>query len=496
MKIYRLLIRLSLILSTSSVFASYGKDLEAYKALIDKIHPRAYQFTDEASFLDYYKNLEERADKLEKREFILELARLNGLLHCSHSKVRIPADYMHSISREDVFFPNVLVINEALELRDMTSAPDDGRRIISINGMSSENVVRNLLKQSSYDGENFLYAIDNLNESMPLALFFLFGAVPSFKVTVAAHNEKVQTYDLKSISLDEVAIKRDIKASLDHPSLKVLIFKGKSTAFIKVKSFFVDKAGFNSELKKIFQEIKRLKIRRIIIDLRDNHGGDIENAASLFSFITRKPVLFEFLAYVKKTWDYGRSNLLAINGKRVNKTNIKRINEYIKSYFNPSSHNHLLESSNLPINRFIMPLPQSFEGDVFLLINSNSRSTASLFASFFKSHQRGLILGEQSGGGSHSHNGNIIFTYRLSQSGILIELPLVHLRYKFFDKLESRKDSNDSVYGVQPDIVLPEAKVSELNAKGISKSVEAVLSYVDKHSKKKPRRSEVKPHGN
>lgn len=104
MKIYRLLIRLSLILSTSSVFASYGKDLEAYKALIDKIHPSPYQFTDEASFLDYYKNLEERADKLEKREFILELARLNGLLHCSHSKVRIPADYMHSISREDVFF--------------------------------------------------------------------------------------------------------------------------------------------------------------------------------------------------------------------------------------------------------------------------------------------------------------------------------------------------------------------------------------------------------
>lgn len=452
--------------------------------MIDRLHPNPYQFKDKAFFLHQYNSLEKRIDKLDKREFAMELARLNAFLHCSHSKIRIPGEYINFIGKQSVFFPEPLSINAKLELIYKPGKSRKLTKLLSINEIPSDDIVRKLLKYSSYDGHNHLFALSKLNDAMPLALYFLFGPLPSFKIKAFNVSGNIETFSIKAKSLIDILQTYPEEKSKQFKAIRVFIFKSKSLAMIKIRSFVLDQKGFDHEMTRVFGGLKQLNINHLVIDLRDNEGGDIHNASILYSYLAQKNQRFEFDAYVKKTWQYGKENLVAINGRRANKKTYNDLVDYMNINFKSSKMKDLfLESSKLSFNRMITPKPNVFRGDVSLLINSNSRSTASLFAAFFKSRRRGLIFGKQSGGYALSHNGNIMLTFKLHHSGLIVELPLVYLKYKFLDQLAIEEGFKGTLGGVKPDIFLSQVDTKSKSSESIDMSVQKVIAYIFRSTK-------------
>lgn len=122
-----------------------------------------------------------------------------------------------------------------------------------------------------------------------------------------------------------------------------------------IKSFYYyyTDGKFYSYIDKAFEEIKNNNIQSLILDLRSNTGGDLHCTSHLFSYLELKPV--PFLA--KTAFGY--------------------------------------EDLARPIP---LAAKNSFHGKLFVLINGGCFSATSYICSLLKFHNRGLFIGEPTGG--------------------------------------------------------------------------------------------------
>lgn len=124
------------------------------------------------------------------------------------------------------------------------------------------------------------------------------------------------------------------------------------TAIVKIKTFYFGGAldPFTEFLEEVFSKIKKDGIENLILDLRDNGGGDPVLAARLFAYIAHKPEI-----YFEECDGYGQ----------------------LKSPV-ALAENH-------------------FSGNVFTLINGGGFSTAGHIVALINYHKIGTIVGSELG---------------------------------------------------------------------------------------------------
>jgi len=166
------------------------------------------------------------------------------------------------------------------------------------------------------------------------------------------------------------------------------------------------KENFTVFLDTSFTELMHKKIEKLIIDLRDNGGGDDTNGALLYSYLTAKP----FPYYT------------SLNS---NKKEVK-------------------DHPNLTIQQ---PKENNFKGKVEFLISGKSFSGAAEFSSIAKSNSRGLFIGEETGGGYYGNTSGSKITLILPNSKIRVNIPLY--KYVMAVKKSQYKDR-----GIIPDYTI------------------------------------------
>jgi C-terminal processing protease CtpA/Prc len=134
-----------------------------------------------------------------------------------------------------------------------------------------------------------------------------------------------------------------------------------STALLTIKDLHNDvlKDTYHQSCKKTFaayfKSFKESKTKNLVIDLRDNQGGDIENGEELLSYLLDNP-------------------------------------------FN------ILEKG--PTSGIINPKENAFSGKVFVLINGGSFSNSGIISSYLQKVKRAVFIGEEAGGNRAVLNGN------------------------------------------------------------------------------------------
>ena len=94
------------------------------------------------------------------------------------------------------------------------------------------------------------------------------------------------------------------------------------------------------------------------------------------------------------------------------------------------------------------PLPKTFSGKLFVLINGGSFSNSGIFCSVLKEHKRAYFIGEETGGSEFVICG-AARSLSLPNTGIQALLPQLQFQIKAYEK--------DSLHGVKPDLtIVPE----------------------------------------
>ncbi|MBV7537506.1 S41 family peptidase [Duganella sp. sic0402] len=175
-----------------------------------------------------------------------------------------------------------------------------------------------------------------------------------------------------------------------------------------------------------FAELNHRHIARLVIDIRNNEGGDDAIGAELLSWLIRSPltyvsdqsvttyerVPYKFARFLD-TWDFGFFDRTG---------QVDRISEGPQAgrwRFRPSAQQA----------RTIAPRAQRYAGKAWLLIGPENSSATFLLAQLVKQSGAAVLAGQPTGGNLRGLNGGQLAWVTLPNSGVAVDIPLLATSY-------------------------------------------------------------------
>jgi C-terminal processing protease CtpA/Prc len=233
-------------------------------------------------------------------------------------------------------------------------------------------------------------------------------------------NGKIQTVTVKGMKQKDVLTtfqKRYPELNKTQPPLSfhdvegvpVLTIRTFGSRALKREGF--DYPGF---LRNTFQELVDKNSPSLIIDLRDNGGGDDAFGKILFAHLTDKEYRYYAALEVKNnTFDFLKYTNLPREEWTFPENRIKK-NE--RGWYDVLGH------PNLGVQK---PIPPIYKGKVFVLINGRSFSATGETTSLMHCHKKAVFVGEECGSGYYGNTSGFMVVVNLPNSGIGVSVPLV-----------------------------------------------------------------------
>ncbi len=224
----------------------------------------------------------------------------------------------------------------------------------------------------------------------------------------------------------------------------------KTVAYLKIKNF--RKGDYKEVFKEYFKKIDSAKIKHLIIDVRDNLGGKVDEIADLYSYLTTEN--FQFTRPSKMTkpnsWTYpifhNKSVIIKIltpllypTAKVMQLFKVKRIDNAPHFTFKSAK---IME----PKKEF------NFNGKVYVLINGTSFSSSCVLSNNLQATHKAMLVGTETGGAYNSTVAGMFALLELPNSKNIVRTGLMVLDTPYKTKPDG--------YGVKPDKYI---KVTDLN---------------------------------
>lgn len=464
-------------------------DLSVLQTAWTSLHPGLYRFNTPEQIQSYFASLNNRCGKpMDERKFYILLAQLAEKIKCGHTYLnplnldkatqqRILPERVIPVFFEVVDGKKFIITHNVSGIDAMTR----GDEITAINNIPVRRIIDSLLTVSRSDGRNALgKKLNNINETPDEAesyslfdIFFpLFFPYEGEIMTITVSEKK------KSVGLG-VSLGKDVRDVEVYPvtlAERVMLYTkqfgrvpagelswdykmlDKETAYMKFGTFAFWNSKFDTKryIDSIFLDLsKRPSIKNLVVDIRNNEGGD-NSGDYILSYLTTKKigcddpdrrcyrylVVPDSIAGHLDTWD----------------NSFKRPKDPAKFTLNELGL-YEQKAGSEPCD-YIEPKPYVFTGNKYLLTNAKNSSAGYEMARNFRRAGLGTIIGETTGGSQQGINGGEFFFLTLPESKFEIDLPLI---YNYHAGKEDK--------GIDPDA---EVKTSQ---KDIDKNRDAQLDY-------------------
>jgi hypothetical protein len=425
------------------------EDLEHLYKTLQAAHYNLYVFTPKSTFDKKYetiqKQLTDSLTQFQVYKLFQSFAVIAKIGHCRMNYSTLFSSYDSYVRKGGRIFPLDVFIEKG-EIKVMGNYSgnqniEPGDKILHFNKKPGAIVLADVKNYISGEGDYIKNSIIELF-SFPCMLWFAYGEIPSFKLTVKKKNGKLLTLIINA-EADSVIQQRKQQGTsiIDNKRVFNII---DSVAYLKPGPFynnsggkFLDKQEYIHFIDSAFREIKRQKAHSLIVDLRNNPGGDNSFSDPMIAYFADKP--FKFCSkYYLKTSDtlkefWVKDVPLSFEG--VLEPEIERMQKAI-----------LAKPSGSIFEYTIMHYPprsdtMKFNGTVYGLINRHSYSNATATAAIIQDYGFGTLLGEETSDLPTSYASIANFA-----------LPNTQLRVEYPKGYFIRPSGDKSLKGVVPDI--------------------------------------------
>jgi len=406
-------------------------DINFINNLLEKEHPNLYRYVSKAVFKKKIDSLKRSINKpltnVALRNAILSVLTTIGNGHLSLlinvSNAEATAARTATLKTYPIERFNYQVLQGRLFISGATE-PDamiaPGAEILSINGITATKMLADFFTVIPSDGYNQSLKIHLLNQGLIPDLFTQFYGREeslSFRIKVNDSTRLVKVNAVpvrKAIPFKTGNVVSNFKLLPNASAyLKVEAFNempyGAAGEMTGLKPFTVSATNSQSPYLSLFQRLSSSGTTSLILDLRNNMGGEYLTAAHLFSYLINRPSLF-----AKVPED-------VLNNK------LKTPDQRLKY------------GSATPV----IPQPLRFKGTLYVLINGGTFSAASLLAANLQAMGRAVIIGEESGGGRNYLTGGLITEAIVPNSHLILRFGNIAMETPLLQKTEGR--------GVMPD---------------------------------------------
>ncbi len=396
----------------------YQDDFKQMVELLRTKHPQPYEFIPEDSLTNMAKiQYDKITDSTKISEFLWLCEAVVSAINCGHTDMLGPN---YSKLPQSQFFPvNVYYFDSKLYVtntRENTDKLSPGDEILSINGIKSETIQKEMFQHLSSDGDgthkNRKYELTNFNFSWLCPLFFNY---PDYYLLTVKRKENVE--EIKLGRETEFKPNKSFLYTSDSP-LCFDINEEKNAAIITIRSF--DYYGkqisvFKSFIDDCFHQINENNIENLIIDLRHNGGGEPACSSYLLEHITKQPFTY--------------------------------FQDDVKGYSK--------------LKKTIQPNPNGFKNKPYVLTDGMCFSSTGHFCSIIKEKGWAILVGDETGG-----------TYSCNDFGKFYTLDNTDLKIRVATRtVKTTATTLSNLHGIAPDYyVMP-------NMNNILMNTDTVMNY-------------------
>jgi hypothetical protein len=419
--------------------AELREDLTLLRSALEEGHPGLYTYTAKPEFDTLFDRALQSLDRpMTEAAFVRVLMPLIARIGCGHT------DLIRSRAFEDAerdVFPMevALLQGRCYVVRDWrVTAPLPARtELLGIDGMPIKDVCNRLRGDIGRDGHNETFPDVFLGRRFKRSYYESFGSKPELEVQAREPGGPVKTVRVPTMSRAQMRVRAGTLKSLGdvgiRDAVRFRILAG-GVGYIGVSEFV---AFHKDSIARMFRDLERDRVDKLIVDLRGNPGGQDENLQYLASFLVDRPyVWFQRqmvrsrgpYTFQKDTENYAADDTLNAGYQPV----AGKAGFYVfPDTLRPGSQYH-------------------YDGDLVVLTDGWTFSAAAAFAGLLHRQGRAVLVGEETGGGYYELNAERFPILRLRHVPLTVRIPLVKI--VLTDEVDPRMPVG---HGVVPDHVVP-----------------------------------------
>lgn len=435
------------------------KDFATLRYHIDSIHAGLYAYSDKVTLEKSYEKVETSLNQpMTHIEFFRKLTPLLSVIKNGHTEIYPSKTFLNASAKEVPRFPFDLYLDRdtLFVWRNMSGEENIPSRsaLLTINGESTREILDDFKKNITRDGDNPTLPDTEANSAFKTYYGWHKGFPKTYEIEYLSPNGSIKIETIRGIPLDSISrvrkrrygpLPRSFWAS-KVPALGLQI-EG-DVAVMTLKTFgksYVRKTGQKKFYKESFEKIVSTGVNHLILDLRNNGGGDPEPTIELFSHLYDQPFTF-YKRLTTATKKIPEKKLYSDNIGLIHLLTALKLRKK-EGYYEVKGVAGLKESK---------PAKNIFKGKVYTLTNARSFSATGEMTAILKDANRCLFIGEEPGGNPNQNASGVMLTLNLPNTGVRAILPLVLFEMNVAFKNNARGVIPDHIIKPTIDDVLAE----------------------------------------
>lgn len=429
------------------------EDIDEFATILNKAHPSLYAYIEQEEFkrlTDSVKN--SITGNISQRQLFNLLWIIDNRIGCAHSSIYLPDATQEKLAEQPFFFPYpVTLVEDSLLVNVEGYEVPQGARILAINGVQIDSILRHLAVYSSTDGVRPAIQQNLAIKEFGYNYYMYYGPEKSFSIQYRESGRReLITKTVNAVTLNRLGQRINSEQyyrDATDVNYDFSLEEEAGYALLTLRTFEYDtyskSRGFNNFCKNSFELLQMKRgIKSLIIDIRENEGGNYINCHQLFAYLSGKP-FYEFERVSTRVKNLPEQRFLSAAYSDADGEDISAM--VGEDFYRATNGRYYMADT---ANALLPPRQKRFTGKVFVLVNTEVSSAASYFASLVKNARRGLIIGEETRGGAYMHNGFRNIVYELPNSDIQFSFAIANVVHTLGNK-------QDYGRGVIPDYKKP-----------------------------------------
>jgi hypothetical protein len=392
-------------------------------------------------------------EPMTKLEFYHLTRRLLGLMNEGHGSVDLPKGTMVKTGLSKSFLPLsvrffdrelIILQNYGEEVEGLYQ----GVKLLAINGKSVEEIMGDLLPLIPTDGFNETSRYEWIGgRSLSRLYRLVYGESSTFEVEVIGPNETESTLiTLPAIRYTQFKSKNK-KFETKKFNYQKFTYEqvNDSIAYLSVPSFGVDEWDYPALYEKVFKKIADSNTKHLIMDIQRNTGGTEGNENLLYLYLADERIRkYRKVTMLPRRYSEKKNDKDYIFDQWSMKDSIAERGEFTCYSDYLSDLGYSMPDENLV-----------YKNKLYVLISGLTFSGGAEFASMVRMTDRGVFIGEETGGAFEGNVSGYSTTVKLPHTNIKIDIPTVHFQIDVQPEIKGR--------GVIPDYEVPQSWGDYLN---------------------------------
>ena len=385
------------------------EDIDYLHETLTEVHPGLDWYTAKNTLDENFHLIKGKLAKTNtEADFFRLLSPLIEQIHCGHTELYPSLATQEYNALYTKLFPlDLWFSDDSAIVTNEYEGIARGTNVVSINGYELPDVLKRIRPNIPSDGYNQTYKSFRLRNEFPILFARYIQTADTFDLKIKDANQQIRTLRIAGRAVGAKTIMNHQATARVDDSLHTL--------FLTIPSFSTDQ-DFPAFLEEAFRRTTDQRIKNLVIDLRNNQGGRDDYGALLYAYLADKSFNY-----------YTRISVASRDSAQLNRLSVGDLPllTILPDYLAHIQKKDELYTYTAHVNLATQqPKQNGFKGQVYVLINGGTFSSAAEFAAVARTNKRAIFIGQEAGGGYYGNCSLATPLLTLPNSKIRLAIPL------------------------------------------------------------------------